>query len=141
MLRATAGFRGVDELTDVRWFYDAVIELPDPRLIPIGPPAPLPIRKTAGAPTGGLLTFMHRGEGSLFDVGYGIALARLIGHDRLFQYFIRTQVRVPSHPVPTPVAVDIPPSAWPSATIAPTGRYDALNLIDRVDVSPRQTVC
>jgi hypothetical protein len=38
----------------------------------------------AGAPTGGLLNFMHRGEGGLFDLGYGIAPARLIGHDRPF---------------------------------------------------------
>ncbi len=73
-------------------------------------------------------------------MGYGIAPARLIGHDRPFQYFIRTQVWVPSHPVPMPLAVDIPPSAWPSATIAPAGRYDALKLTDRVDVSTRKTV-
>jgi hypothetical protein len=45
MLRGPAGFRGVNEFTDVRWFYDVVIEPPDPQLIPIGPPAPLPIRK------------------------------------------------------------------------------------------------
>ena len=64
MLWVPAGFRGVNEFTDVRWFYDAVMwfydavmEPRDPRLIPIGPPAPLPVRKTAGAPTGGLVTF------------------------------------------------------------------------------------
>jgi hypothetical protein len=61
-----AGFRGVNEVTDVGRFYDAVMEPPDPRLIPLGPPAPLPICKTAGAPTGGLVTFMHCGEGGLF---------------------------------------------------------------------------
>jgi len=114
MLQAPAGFRGVSEFTDVRWLYEAVMESPDPRLISIGPAAPLPIRRTAGAPTSGLMTFMHRGEGGLFDVGYGIAPAWLTGHDRPFQYFTRTQVRVPSHPASTLVAVDIPPTAWPS---------------------------
>ena len=66
MVQVRAGFRGMNEFTDVRWLYDAVMKPPDPRLIPIGPTEPLPIRKTAGAPTGGLMTFMHRGEGGLF---------------------------------------------------------------------------
>lgn len=139
-VRVPAGIRGVNEVTEVRWFYDAVIEPPDPRLISIGPPPPLPIPKTAGAPTGGLVTFMHRGEGGLFDVGYGIAPARLTGHGRPFRFFTRRQFRVPSHPVPTPVAVDIPPSGWPSTAIAPAGRYDAQKFIDRVDLPTRQTV-
>jgi hypothetical protein len=55
-LRVPAGIRGVNEITDVRWFYDAVMEPPDPRLISIGPPPPLPIPKTTGAPTGGLVS-------------------------------------------------------------------------------------
>ena len=139
-MRVPAGLRDVNELAGVRWFYDAVMEPPDPRLISIGPRAPLPIPKTAGAPTGGFATFIHRAEGGLFDVGYGIAAARLTGHDRPFRFSTRRQVRVPSHPVPTPVAVDIPLSGWPSTALAPSGRYDAQKFIDRVDISPRQTV-
>jgi hypothetical protein len=72
-------------------------------------------------------------------VGYGIAPARLTGHDRPFRFFTRNQVRVPSHPVPTPVAVDIPLSGWPSTAIAPSGCYGTQKFIDRVDISPRQT--
>ena len=81
------------------------MESPDPWLIIIGPYAPLPIRKTAGKPTGGLMTFMHCGEGGLFDVGYGITLAWLTGHDRPFQYFTSTHVWMPS-------TLDPRPSLW-----------------------------
>jgi hypothetical protein len=63
-----------------------------PRLIIIGPYAPLAIRKTAGGPTGGLMTFMHCGEGGLFDIGCGITPSWLTGHDRPFQYFTSTHV-------------------------------------------------
>jgi hypothetical protein len=132
-----AALRGVNEFSDIRWAYDGVPEPPDPRILRLGPPPPLPIVKAAGAPTGGFVVLRHWGEGGRFNIGYGIAASRTLGHNDPFRFFIATE-SIPPHPVATDIVVAIPQGPWPSAALAPSGRYDALKFIDNADT--RQTV-
>lgn len=69
----------MNEFSDMRWFCNGLAEPSDPRVLRLGPPPPLPIVKTAGAPTGGFAVLRHRGEGGRFNVGYGITSAQVFG--------------------------------------------------------------
>ncbi|MDO8750899.1 MAG: hypothetical protein Q7K03_07125 [Dehalococcoidia bacterium] len=90
---------------------------------------PLPITKRAGDPTGGFVLLRHRGEGGRFNIGYGTAAAQVFGHGDPFRFYI-AQEEIPPHLVATDMIVRIPQGPWPSVTLAPSGRYDALKFID-----------
>ena len=132
-----AALRGVNEFGDIRWFYDGAAEPPDPRILRLGPLPPLPITKTAGTPTGGFVLVRHRGEGGGFNIGYGVAAARVFGHGDPLRFFIASE-SIPPHLVATDMLVRIPQGPWPSAALAPSGRYDALKFID--NAATRETV-
>lgn len=82
------------------------------------------------------MVLRHRGEGGRFNIGYGTAAARLLGHNDPFRFFIASE-DIPPHLVATDMVIIIPESSWPSAALAPSGRYDALKFIDNADT--RQT--
>lgn len=81
-------------------------------------------------------------------VGFGIAAAKvagpvpLPGHNEPFRFWTADSSgnyivdpagfhrEMPSHVVPTTVAIIIPPGPWPSEALAPPGRYDALKFVD-----------
>ena len=119
-----AALRGVNEFSNLRWFYGAE-----------EPPAPLPtlpITRRAGDPTGGFVLLRHRGEGGRFNIGYGTAAAQVFGHGDPFRFYI-AQEEIPPHLVATDMIVRIPQGPWPSVALAGPGRYDALKFIDNAD--------
>ncbi|MFC1935983.1 hypothetical protein ACFLX9_04460, partial [Chloroflexota bacterium] len=99
------------------------------------------IMKQVGEPTGGTFVFNHRGEGGSYRFEYGIAKAKLFGHNDPFAFFAVVE-RIPPHSVSTPVWVFIPPpgttpATWPAAAGDP-GRYDARKSI--TDLRTNQTI-
>ena len=84
-----AGLSGVNELDEPLIFYNDVLEPADP------------IIKQVGDPTGGTFVFTHRGEGGSYRFGYGIAKAKLFGHNDPFAFFAVIE-RIPPHTVSTP---------------------------------------
>ncbi|MFC1935554.1 hypothetical protein ACFLX9_02155, partial [Chloroflexota bacterium] len=114
------GLSGVNELDEPLVFYNDVLEPAEP------------IVKHVGDPTGGTFVFNHRGEGGSYRFGYGIAKAKLFGHNDPFTFFAVVE-RIPPHSVSTPVWVFIPspgatPATWPTSA-GDSGRYDAQKFI------------
>ena len=115
-----AGLSGINEFDEPLVFYNDVLSPAEP------------ITKQVGEATGGTFVFTHRGEGGSYRFGYGIAKARLFGHNDPFASFAVVQ-RIPPHSISTPVWVFIPPpgttpATWPAAA-GDSGRYDARKFI------------
>ena len=81
--------------------------------------------KIVNGAVGATVSFSHSGPGGNYEVGFGIAQGRLVGHNAVLNWFFVTKP-ISAHLTPTIVNIPVD-SFWPAGL--PNGDFDCLKFI------------